>query len=148
MLARLGEQSGVVAKAFRNRAPSRARRSMFGVFTKGCPAAPMSSKRRSSTTIRTMFGRSGAGAPCVIATAMRDDASQKIAPRPLLGSTGADATPVLELRPDGVARDQRDATSAGDGVGRAGNSVPNTRSVRLRQPAQPEPSGAWPPPGL
>ena len=34
-LARLGEQSGVVANALRKRAPSRARRSMLGVSTKG-----------------------------------------------------------------------------------------------------------------
>lgn len=38
--------------------------------------------------------------------------------------------------------------TGGDGRGSAGNSVPNTRSVRLRQPAQPEPSGTWPPAGL
>ena len=34
-LARLGEQSGVVAKALRKRTPSRASRSMFGSSTNG-----------------------------------------------------------------------------------------------------------------
>ena len=34
------------------------------------------------------------------------------------------------------------------GQGTAGNRAPNTRSVRLRQPAQPEPSGTSPPAGL
>ena len=58
-LARLGEQSGVVAKALRNSAPSRAMRSMFGVLTNGCPMQPRSSQRRSSIRMNTMFGRGG-----------------------------------------------------------------------------------------
>ena len=49
-IARLGEQRGVVTNAFGNRAPSRARRSTFGVSTNGWPAAPTSSQRRSSTS--------------------------------------------------------------------------------------------------
>jgi hypothetical protein len=55
-LARLGEHSGVVAKAFRKRTPSRARRSMFGVSMNGCPAAAKSSQRMSSTTTNTTLG--------------------------------------------------------------------------------------------
>src|SRR4051812_35094288 len=57
--ARLGEQSGVVAKAFLKIAPSLARRSMCGVFTKGWPRQPSSSKRRSSMRMKTMLGRGG-----------------------------------------------------------------------------------------
>src|SRR5262245_57773092 len=58
-LARLGEQSGVVANAFVKRAPSRASRSMFGVSTNGWPATRISSQRMSSTSTMTMFGRRG-----------------------------------------------------------------------------------------
>src|SRR5512146_297150 len=54
--ARLGEQSGVVWNALSNWAPSRARRSMCGVFMYGCPEAPVSSKRRSSTRITIRLG--------------------------------------------------------------------------------------------
>src|SRR6185436_1377396 len=57
--ARLGEQSGVVANAFVNRAPSRASRSMFGVSMNGWPATRISSQRMSSTSTMTMFGRRG-----------------------------------------------------------------------------------------
>ena len=39
-LARAGEQSGVVTKALRNIAPSRAMRSMFGVLRNGWPVQP------------------------------------------------------------------------------------------------------------
>ena len=59
-LARLGEQSGVVAKALVKRAPSAASRFMCGVSMKGWPAAPKSSQRMSSTSTNTMFGRRGA----------------------------------------------------------------------------------------
>jgi hypothetical protein len=43
--SRLGEHKGVVTKALRNSAPSRARRSMCGVWRKGWPAQPMESQR-------------------------------------------------------------------------------------------------------
>ena len=55
--ARLGEHSGVVANAFRNRVPSRASRSTAGVWTNGWPAKPKSSQRASSTRMTTTFGR-------------------------------------------------------------------------------------------
>ena len=79
-LARLGEQSGVVANAFVNLAPSRASRSMCGVSMNGWPATRISSQRMSSTSTMTMFGRRGragggeercclwSGAPHVIVT--------------------------------------------------------------------------------
>jgi hypothetical protein len=69
MLALLGEQSGVVAKAFRNCAPSRAMRSIFGVCEKGCPAQPRSSQRRSSTNTKMMFGLAEVVAAKAVATA-------------------------------------------------------------------------------
>src|ERR1051326_9617692 len=53
---RLGEHSGVVWNAFRNCAPSCARRSMLGVFMYGCPDALVSSKRRSSMRMTRRFG--------------------------------------------------------------------------------------------
>src|SRR5688572_23378746 len=55
--ARFGEQIGVVWKARSNSAPSRASRSMCGVFMYGWPPAPNSSKRRSSTSTTRKFGR-------------------------------------------------------------------------------------------
>ena len=55
--ARLGEHSGVVAKAFRNRAPSRASRSMAGVWTNGWPATRSRPSAESSTRTKTTFGR-------------------------------------------------------------------------------------------
>ena len=73
MLARLGEHSGVTANMFRNCAPSRASRSMLGVRANGCPAAPKSSNRRSSTTMSRMFGRACAAA--LPADASRDTPS-------------------------------------------------------------------------
>src|SRR5690349_16041573 len=51
--ARFGEQIGVVWKARSNRAPSRASRSMCGVFMYGWPPAP---KRRSSIRMTRKFG--------------------------------------------------------------------------------------------
>src|SRR5689334_18793949 len=56
MLARLGEQSGVVANALRKFAPSRASRSMCGVRENGWPVQPRSSQRRSSTRMKMMLG--------------------------------------------------------------------------------------------
>src|SRR5688572_6425509 len=56
-LARLGEQSGVVANAFVNLAPSRASRSMCGVSMNGWPTLRISSQRMSSTSTTTMLGR-------------------------------------------------------------------------------------------
>src|SRR5262245_56027130 len=60
--ARFGEQIGVVWKARSNSAPSRARRSMCGVFMYGWPPAPNSSKRRSSIRMTRKFGLLGTGA--------------------------------------------------------------------------------------
>ena len=61
-LARLGEHSGVVAKALVKRAPSAASRFMCGVSRNGWPAAPRSSHRMSSTSTNTRLGRRGGGA--------------------------------------------------------------------------------------
>ena len=63
-LARLGEQSGVVAKALTNLAPSRASRSMFAVSSSGWPAARISSQRMSSTSTKTMLGERDAVGTC------------------------------------------------------------------------------------
>src|SRR5512134_2986998 len=57
MEARLGEQIGVVWKARSKIAPSRAMRSMCGVFMYGWPPAPNSSKRRSSIRMMRKLGR-------------------------------------------------------------------------------------------
>src|ERR1051325_2314957 len=54
--ARVGAARGVVWNAFRNCAPSCARRSMLGVFMYGCPDALVSSKRRSSMRMTRRFG--------------------------------------------------------------------------------------------
>src|ERR1051326_4169098 len=54
--ARVGGQRGGGGDAFRNCAPSCARRSMFGGFMYGCPDALVSSKRRSSMRMTRRFG--------------------------------------------------------------------------------------------
>src|SRR4051812_23743322 len=61
-LARDGEHSGVVANALTKFNPSAASRSTFGVFENGWPVQPRSSKRMSSTRMKTMFGRASAAA--------------------------------------------------------------------------------------
>src|SRR5687767_3156768 len=57
--ARFGEQIGVVWNARSNSAPSRASRSMLGVFMYGWPPAPNSSKRRSSISTTRKLGLVG-----------------------------------------------------------------------------------------
>src|SRR5215213_6591505 len=54
--ARFGEQIGVVWNARSNSAPSRASRSICGVFMYGWPPAPNSSKRRSSISTTRKLG--------------------------------------------------------------------------------------------
>jgi hypothetical protein len=59
MEARLGEQSEVVQKWFLKYTPSRARRSMCGVWRWGLPWKLRASQRWSSVRMMTTFGRSG-----------------------------------------------------------------------------------------
>src|SRR5262245_4859267 len=75
--ARQGDHSGVVEYDRANRTPSLASRFRLGVSLKGCPYAPMASKRRSSATMTTILGRLscatalGAGNAPAMQSAMR-----------------------------------------------------------------------------
>src|SRR5215469_9847692 len=59
MVARDGRQSELTTKAFWNTKPSRAMRSMLGVFRMVFPAKLNSSKRRPSPRKKTMLGLAG-----------------------------------------------------------------------------------------
>src|SRR5262249_8931982 len=83
MLARLGEQSGVVANELRNWAPSRASRSMFGVLENGWPAQPMSSQRRSSTRMKMMLGCDDGAAQTAV-TIKSKNAAETVSPRVII----------------------------------------------------------------
>src|SRR4051812_38126108 len=59
-LARLGAQRALVTNMFLNRAPSRAIRSVFGVWRNGWPSQERKSYRWSSVIMTTRFGRRSA----------------------------------------------------------------------------------------
>ncbi len=59
--ARLGEHRAVVTNAFGSLTPRLARASMFGVSSQGCPALPIMSKRRSSTSTKITLWREAPG---------------------------------------------------------------------------------------
>ena len=64
-MARAGQQTGVLAKVWRNSSPSDASRSISGVFTSGLPMQPSAWARSWSQMMSSTLGRGGSSAHAV-----------------------------------------------------------------------------------